>query len=142
MKMSRELKFRGWIKDEKKMRNIERLWFPMQPFPMSSIILDQSRMFGADEVEIMEFTGLKDKNEKEIYEGDIVKGYIPEMANEPERKGFVKWGSYGWVIDFKLPKYESGIGIVGFCSFHNYEAIGNIYENPELLGVDRDEKSM
>lgn len=91
------------------------------------------RMYAVIPETVGQYTGLKDKSGNEIYQGDIIKGFIPEIANEPERKGIVKWGLYGWIVDFKLPKYESGIGIVGFCSFRNYEVIGNIYDNSELL---------
>ena len=80
---------------------------------------------------IMQFTGLKDNNGKEIYEGDIVKH--PD-ADEPE--------DLGWEIIFenyafrgKMVRIIAGEGEL--TEFDNYfadcEVIGNIYENPELL---------
>jgi uncharacterized phage protein (TIGR01671 family) len=95
-------------------------------------ILKDANMYN-DRFVIEQYTGLKDKNGKLIYEGDIVKGFIPEMANEPERIGIVKFGNYGWIIDFETEKWECRIPKVGFCSFRNYEVIGNINEYPELL---------
>jgi uncharacterized phage protein (TIGR01671 family) len=74
-----------------------------------------------------QFTGLKDKNGKEIYEGDVL-GASPSWECQRaevrwERGGFVKYGLYnsGWT-DTQL--------LDGLAHF---EVIGNIYENPELL---------
>ena len=130
----KEIKFRAWDTENELMiyQNNDYYAFCIRE---SSIDVASEDTGDWIKCEIMQYTGLKDKNGKEIYEGDIVKGYIPEMANEPERKGLVKWGLYGWIVDFKLPKYKTGIGIVGFCSFYNYEVIGNIHTNPELLEV-------
>lgn len=99
------------------------------------MINDNPNMVEVDPGTICQCTGLKDKNGKLIWENDIIKGSIPEIANEPERTGIVKFGLAGWIIDFKTKKYESKISRVGFCSFHNYEVIGNVFGNPELLEV-------
>jgi hypothetical protein len=83
-----------------------------------------SRQKSCDHIlQIHEFTGLKDKNGKEIYEGDI-------LMNQAEAKREIKRTTYG---EYKL-----------FCGKHSgsfnewikdteWEVIGNIYENPELL---------
>jgi len=71
-------------------------------------------------IQIMDYTGLKDKNGVEIYEGDILKydsGY----------NGFVRF-DYGWAIEYQnhshdMPQY--------YCN--NLTIIGNIHENPELI---------
>ena len=78
---------------------------------------------------VMQYTGLKDKNGKEIYEGDILK--------LQDRLIQVIWLKGGATFDTKFIKYTKDIE-PGFCetdnySWHRYEVIGNIYENPELI---------
>lgn len=75
-----------------------------------------------NKIPLMQFTGLLDRNGKEIYEGDILEGGSP-IDGDP-RRWTVKWYSTnlnaGW--DF------------GYMPAMNYcEVIGNIHENPELL---------
>lgn len=81
-----------------------------------------------------QFTGLTDKNGKKIFEGDIIKGKLPDLSYMPERTGVVQWGNFGWIIKFDAPEWE--FPRVGFCSFGDYEVIGNIHDNPELLGEE------
>ncbi len=73
--------------------------------------------------EIMQYTGLKDRNSVEIYEGDILgKGPYPDPF-------IVAWHIRGWEAK-QIADYD-------YCwneHFPLYEVIGNIYENPELIG--------
>ena len=95
--------------------------------------------FNVDETTIGEYTGLKDKNEKEIYEGDIVKinAHSYDFGFEKDRIGEIRFieGCFGFYKQLSEKKYlfnelstESGYGELEY-----YEVIGNIYDNPELL---------
>lgn len=84
----------------------------------------------------LQFTGLKDKNGKDIFEGDILR--IPE--NDPESTGshelvFVeyKYSSFGYT-DTYTKRFDSIYSLIGDSQTDDCaEVIGNIYDNPELI---------
>lgn len=115
----REIKFRSWNKPTQKMN-----YFELFDSMWRSLSADQRNTL-PEFNELMQFTGLKDKNGKEIYEGDYLKKYHLDIWYE----GQLKTDGMQWWIDNIVNEKEYMDSTSGkFC-----EVIGNIYENPDLL---------
>ena len=121
----REIKVRAWYKPYKQMCQVESLRFDGNGV-YTAVLIEESfydrRLVEADEIVIEQFTGLKDKNGTEIYEGDIL------------------IDDFGEPIGYWIVKFSDG-GFVGECAgvaeslfeLTNLEVVGNIHENPELM---------
>ena len=96
---------------------------------------DHLRTEADEDVEFMQSTGIKDKNGVEIYEGDILKLHAIFLAPD-DKIGYLEYSpKYGYSIIFegnRLYRQEYWAS----TNKLNYEVIGNIYENPELLRED------
>ena len=77
------------------------------------------------DVEIMQYTGLKDKNGKEIYEGDIV------MHHYHHQKAIIEWINCGLVMKY-FDKLKDSLYAI---DMEHIEIIGNLYEHPHLLNA-------
>lgn len=80
-----------------------------------------------------QYTGLKDKNGKEIYEGDILEIY---QHNQPEEVSYVADGStaFGFFKHDSIERTDGSFETLGdYTDSSGYKVIGNIFENPELL---------
>jgi uncharacterized phage protein (TIGR01671 family) len=118
----REIKFRAWEKNLKEIIPIDSVNFK------NKIVNKDSAWRLFSEIELMQYTGLKDKNGKEIYEGDVVKGYWWEKGESHRHIGRV-----AYVMNaFKVRGVKQYLGFDDGLN-PSYEIIGNIYENPELL---------
>jgi uncharacterized phage protein (TIGR01671 family) len=127
--MNREIKFRTWDKEKGTMHGAGR-WFSNVGDLLNAAMDDTSQW------ELMQFTGLKDKNGKEIYEGDILGE--PRVGEEHEYIGKVVYDD-----DFALfviEKQNGGFEYLGrhMLDHRNHEVIGNIYENSNLLEENSD----
>ena len=121
-----KLKFRAWLKKEQEMDNeIDHIsWLEDELYCIGDGI---TYMVLAEDLVLMQSTGLKDKNGKEVFVGDIIKctrGCLHEVYIEKE---------YGGTYFGGMPAvYLKYLG-EGYAWTEHEEIIGNIYENPELL---------
>ncbi|MGG0794675.1 YopX family protein [Brevibacillus laterosporus] len=166
----REIKFRAWDKKCKEMFPVHELEFDKISQLLETVIgYDDhdsdgwtrhgghgNRYANGVRFEIMQFTGLHDKNGKEIYEGDIIKrnfeigrvvinpislgaedyeiddsGYFIGVVSYRPSEGYVLNKCKKFNDDDELQSKKSGVKIYP----NHAEVIGNIYENPDLLGV-------
>ena len=137
--MSREIKFRAFVNEIKLMGKVCELYCD------GGVVIDNYEYpLQPSSIELTQYTGLKDKDGKEIYEGDIVRAfsvcdmvydYCFEKDNDPTK--FYEIVFNDGCFQFKGEKQWSD-GSNDWRSIENVElfkveVIGNIYENPELL---------
>ncbi len=120
--MKREIKFRGWRIRTKDIGKIDNINFRERFIHFS----DNSFGYEWDNVILMQFIGRKDKNGKEIFEGDIV-------INCNEIFEIVFTNGAFCLSNHKSPTIAYRHSPIGNYHGDNFEVIGNIYENPELL---------
>lgn len=111
--MNREIKFRAWDNNRKCFINPN---YTLKDLTTRHFVFDNNLIW-------MQFTGLKDKKGKEIYEGDI-------FDSPSGRKFIVEWLEYKFVLRGVFDeRYSFSLGE----TYSDWNIIGNIKENPELL---------
>lgn len=115
---NREIKFRFWNKHENKMEYTTGYIF-------------SSRGFQYDFAIPLQFTGLHDKNGLEIYEGDILAVTHQKYLSVGDER-FYRNGYKNRVVQWRVTSHHNGWNIYN-APQTQFEVIGNIYENKELL---------
>lgn len=135
----REIEFRAWDKTEKMMaRSVSELLFNSRG--LYGVVLNhmgfQFRR-NAKDVELMQYTGMKDKNGVKIFEGDVVRTHFSFEHEVTQEPFVIKWNKECAMFEGSKPKPLEDDYLVTFSFFPEqrflYEVIGNIHENPELL---------
>lgn len=150
--MSREIKFRAFDRVSKKVREVFQIHFDSKNYNLmlktpTENAPDHWCLRDFDQVELMQYIGLKDKNGVDIYEGDLIVMDVYPFFDDGKSNyvGEVQliFSSWQYVLTCVNPD-KNGIseGINELLNPDGYEEgaitqyiiIGNIYENPELLG--------
>lgn len=117
----RELKFRVWSESDKEYRRDCKLKYL---FTSSTGLPSTAYSDEGDRFDIEQYTGLKDKNGKEIYEGDIV-----DYDDDGECIGIVKYDAPEFYLDADATNWAR----MFLKGAPHQKVIGNIHENPELV---------
>ena len=144
--MQRTIKFRAWIKenyydDKPYMLHQVNAVEPNGDIQINSVLHETKGLYdchSANEIELMQYTGLKDSHGNEVYEGDIIEAVFELLDDELKTvmdAGVVVFKDYGFQVQTFEDHYEP---------LHEWaqlseelKVIGNRFENPELLEDNR-----
>ena len=148
----RDIKFRAYIRDKN----------PRVPSEINKIVEVKSLHLGSkkaiigysggnysirfDEIELMQYTGLHDKNGKEIFEADIVKVKLYKGEEEKYFVGKVEYFGSSFIVDADNDSdyhvYDlDGFGIDFKYNLEDCEVIGNVWEDSDLLNDNKNTES-
>ena len=122
-------KFRAWHNELGRMMSISDMWFNVDSLGeigLNDAVMNDYITVSPDEIELMQSTGLFDKNNTEIFEGDIVRvlDSTYTVFYDNERGSYrLKPHDDRWNVDYMSNFSDGG----------NFEVVGNIYENKEYL---------
>ena len=135
----REIKFRAYIKKDYNKELIGKtLEISSIHLKKNKVIIGYSinksnygnKSFNYEDIELMQYTGLKDKNGKEIYEGDIVSFNLKsDSEGQPYIIGYIEYQTT--FSGYRIMSFEGSFALD--YNIKDIEVIGNIYDNPELL---------
>lgn len=124
--MKREIKFRAWDNECKVIREYDEL---------KGLTLDA---LDASDFELEQYTGMKDANGKEIYEGDVLQPVISYTKRDIGKPFEVKKGNYAYGKWIAKDVSSKGFGVDGYYFSNEMRIIDNVHTNPELLEVEHD----
>lgn len=135
-------KFRAWDKKTKKVRDVLVIDWLNGLVDLSEGNIDYDI---ENDVILMQSTGLKDKNDVEIFEGDVVKVNDGESEEDSYISAVKNYSNEGYpAFDIEYPPtyhYESNVLSAIMCNvFETIEVIGNVYEDGDLLNDSEDTK--
>lgn len=127
----REIKFRAWLKEERKMVNVETLFIGINRLCFGNSKTEDLFFRDFEEVELMQYTGLNDKNGKEIHENDLI------SCNK--YKNIIVFFEEGcFKVKYrKTPTTTITCALNSFLEKYKCKISGNIHEHPELLEVKK-----
>lgn len=128
-------KFRAYVKEVNKTYEITEI-----DFGDEQLKTELGDWWSFDEVEIMQSTGVKDKNGVEMFEGDVVKVTDGESEEDSYISIVKNYSNEGYpAFDIEYPPnyhYDRNVLSAIMCNgFETIEVTGNVYDNPELLEV-------
>lgn len=130
----KNFKVKAWLKIENKMVNIIGIDFNYEYIRYT----EDDNLFNSDykvaefrDIELLQYIGMKDKNNKEIYEGDILK--LRDNHGIQLVKYHDEWSAF--IVESQK---DESVGVLGlYFNKEDFEIIGNIFENSELLGESK-----
>lgn len=131
-------RYRAWNKATKEMHEVDDIVsidFEKKQIYVKTLFFNQLNHYVFDAVVLMQSTGLRDKNGKEIFEGDILNIETDEENVRVE----VSWDSKHALFVFESKKYneKEALGELFEDNSYPFKIIGNIHTNPELLEVEQ-----
>lgn len=132
-------RYRAWNKATKEMYEVDDIMsidFGKSEISVKTLFFERTNYYNFNDIVLMQSTGLRDKNDREIFEGDVVTdGHTAgDIKNHPtlgfymvDDNGTERWFSDNATIEDFEEDVETAHRIL--------EVLGNIYTNPELAGV-------
>lgn len=129
-------RYRAWDRIHKTMYEVDDIVsidFGKSEISVKTLFFEQTNRYDFDDIVLMQSTGLRDKNGKEIFEGDIVS----IETDEENVKVEVSWDSKHALFVFESKKYneKEALGELFEDNSYPFKIIGNVWKDPELSEI-------